>query len=115
MKTITLIIVGFIITIFMYNAGIIIADNFLENTQERNVLGENTETSQISIQLTDVNNKISELPKLEKDIFTKCMEGKRGTPQDIKQCEENIQKQMFVLSQDLINLKTDLEKQMEVK
>ena len=37
----------------------------------------------VSKQLEDVNKKISELPELENDIFSKCMETTKGTADDI--------------------------------
>lgn len=60
-------------------------------------------------QLADVQKKIDQLPELEKDIFSKCMEGKSGTASDIKACEESTQKEMFTLAQDLTNIKSSLE------
>lgn len=63
----------------------------------------------ISKQLEDVNKKIAELPELENDVFSKCMETTDGTADDIKDCQESTQKQIFTLSQDLNNLKKSLE------
>ena len=65
--------------------------------------------SDLNIQLTKVKSQLKELPELEKDIFTKCMEGKEGTAQNIAFCQENTQKQMHTLSQDLNNAKKDIE------
>lgn len=65
--------------------------------------------NQDSSQLADVNKKIEQLPELEKDIFTKCMDGKEGTSSDIKTCQEQTQKEIFTLSQDLSNLKQSLQ------
>lgn len=72
-------------------------------------------TQELKTQLADVNAKIAALPELEKDIFTKCMEGKDGTAVNIRICQENTQKQVFTLSQELINLKKSLEQQLNWK
>lgn len=68
-----------------------------------------TELEKINLQLADVENKILELPELEKDAFTKCMEGKIATAVNLKSCEESTQKSIFTLSQELTNLKNSLE------
>lgn len=60
-------------------------------------------------QLAKVQSQLKELPELEKDIFTKCVEGKESTAQSIAFCQENTQKQMHTLAQDLNSAKKDLE------
>jgi len=65
--------------------------------------------SKINRQIADINLKLKELPDLEKDIFTKCMEGKAAVAQNIAFCQENTQKQMFTLAEDLTNAKKDLQ------
>lgn len=90
-------------------------DDQNKSTKDQTTQEETTENNQIEIQLTDVEEKISALPELEEDIFTKCMEKTKGGPQDIKKCEESTQKQIFTLSQDLANLKEELKKKLEVK
>lgn len=67
------------------------------------------EEDNIKAQLVGVENKITDLPELEKDIFTKCMEGKEATAMNIRACQESTQEQAFTLSQDLVNLKKTLE------
>ncbi len=70
------------------------------------------EIGTIKTQLEDVENKIQELPELEEDIFTKCMEGKEGTAKNLRDCGENTQKQIFTLSQELVNLKESLQERL---
>lgn len=65
--------------------------------------------NEVGEQLAKISNQLSELPSLEKDIFAKCMEGKNGTAQDIAFCQENTQKQMSTLAQDLMSAKKELE------
>ena len=60
-------------------------------------------------QITGISLKLKELPELEKDIFSKCMEKKEGVSQDIAFCQENTQKQMHDLAQDLTNAKKNLQ------
>jgi len=67
------------------------------------------EIEKIKSELENVNRKISEIPELEKDIFYKCIEDKEITAKNIRTCEENTQKQIFDLSQDLVNLRADLQ------
>lgn len=63
----------------------------------------------INLQITKLDTQLQELPELEKDIFTKCMTDKNGTAQEIAFCQENTQKQMATLAQDLTNAKRELE------
>ena len=65
--------------------------------------------SELNKQVTTIDNQLKELPELEKDIFTKCMEGKDPTAQSIAKCQENTQKQMHTLAQDLTSAKKDLQ------
>jgi len=59
-------------------------------------------------QKVKVEKQLKALPELEKDIFTKCMADKGGTAENIAFCQENTQKQMYTLAQDLTNAKKDL-------
>lgn len=59
--------------------------------------------------LAKINKQIKELPELEEDIFTKCMEENKGGVENIPFCQENTQKQMHTLAQDLVNAKEDIE------
>ena len=72
-----------------------------------------SETEKLEQQLSDVESKIRELPELEKDIFTKCMENKEGTTNNIRVCQEATQEQIFTLSQDLTNLKKALVEELD--
>lgn len=77
-------------------------------TETKEVKSESDNTA-IRQQLEDVKQKIEELPELEEDIFSKCIEGKRGTQKQISQCQEKTQTKIHTLSQDLTNLKQNLE------
>jgi len=68
-----------------------------------------SKTSDLNEQKAKIKKQLTELPDLEKDIFTKCMEDKGGTAKNIAFCQENTQKQMFTLAQDLNNAKNDIE------
>lgn len=70
-------------------------------------------TNDINQQLQDVQKKIDELPDLEKDIFSKCIENKEKTAENIRGCEESTQKQIYTLSQELNNLKESLTNDVE--
>lgn len=59
-------------------------------------------------QLAKIDRQVKELPELEEDIFAKCMEERKGGAKNIAFCQENTQKQMHTLSQDLKNAKKDI-------
>lgn len=79
------------------------------NSEPRPSPSQTAPRESVQKQLEDVNKKIAELPELENDIFSKCVETTEGTADDIKACQESTQKQIFTLSQDLNNLKKSLE------
>jgi hypothetical protein len=60
-------------------------------------------------QKVKLQNQLKELPELESDVFSKCMEGKGGTAENIAFCQENTQKHIHDLAQDLSNAKKDLD------
>jgi len=66
-----------------------------------------TKTSEKDRQLSKLDAQIRQLPELEEDVFTKCMEEK-DTAKHIPFCQENTQEQMHTLSQDLKNAKSDI-------
>lgn len=69
---------------------------------------------EILLQLEDTQQKMKELPELEKDIFAKCMEGIQPTAANIRNCEETTQKNIYTLSQELTNLKNSLQNEIEM-
>jgi uncharacterized protein HemX len=67
---------------------------------------------EIEKQLSDTQQKIQELPELENDIFTKCIESQKKIATNIKNCQEKTQKSIHTLSQELSGVKSDLENQL---
>lgn len=90
-------IIGCIILVFIFVPAILLGVNFY-NFQ-----------SKTSEQLNKVSRQIEQLPELEEDIFTKCMEENGGDAKKIAFCQENTQKQMHILAQELDSAKKDLQ------